>query len=175
MTYYDEIADGYDDLHKEEQEKKLVLIKKLISPSKNDLLLDVGCGSGISTRFWDCDRVGIDPSQKLIEIAIDKDGKGRYLVGSAESMPFKNCEFDFVISVSAIHNFKDYVKGLQEMHRVGKGTFVFSVLKKSAKFSQIMQAIMMNFPVQRIIKQEKDVVFLATATLSKTKFPELSK
>ena len=47
---YNHIAKSYNELHKEEQIKKLDIIKKnikIISP-----LLDVGCGTGISTNYF---------------------------------------------------------------------------------------------------------------------------
>ena len=50
--YYDKIAKGYNELHAEEQKKKLAIIKKYIQPEKSDLLLDVGCGTGVSSD-WD--------------------------------------------------------------------------------------------------------------------------
>ena len=47
---YNKIAKSYNELHKEEQIKKLEIIKKnikIIPP-----LLDVGCGTGISTNYF---------------------------------------------------------------------------------------------------------------------------
>ena len=49
MDYYSSIAKGYDELHKEEQLKKLQIIAKHIKPK--GLLLDIGAGTGISTSF----------------------------------------------------------------------------------------------------------------------------
>jgi len=36
MNYYDEIAQGYEELHKEEQEKKIAIIKEEITINKED-------------------------------------------------------------------------------------------------------------------------------------------
>ncbi|MBU0461260.1 MAG: methyltransferase domain-containing protein, partial [Nanoarchaeota archaeon] len=130
MTYYDEIAKGYDNLHKAEQLRKLEIIKENLKIKKNDFLLDVGCGTGISTEFWDCKKIGIDPSVELLKQNLDKKNSF-YLEGKAEDLPFKSHLFDVVISVTAIHNFKDYRKGLREIKRVGEKRFALTLLKKA--------------------------------------------
>jgi len=103
MDYYNSISKGYDELHAEEQLKKLNIIKQNIKLNQDEKFLDVGCGSGISTEFFDWvkDKTGIDPSEELIKIAKQKNSKTRYILGRAESIPFKNNEFDFVISLTA--------------------------------------------------------------------------
>ncbi len=152
MTYYDEIANGYDELHKEEQLKKLKIIKDNLEINKFDKLLDVGCGTGFSLDYFDCNCIGIDPSK------MSKDS--RIIKGKAESLPFKDNEFDIVISVTAIHNFDDIEQGLKEMKRVGKDKFAFSVLKKSKSFNKIKKLIYNLFKIKKEIEEEKDVIFL---------------
>ena len=49
MTYYDDISSGYEELHKEEQLKKVSSIKKHLKVNSSDKLLDVGCGTGLMT------------------------------------------------------------------------------------------------------------------------------
>ncbi|MFH1071796.1 MAG: class I SAM-dependent methyltransferase [Nanoarchaeota archaeon] len=160
MTYYDDIADGYEELHLGEQMKKMGKLLDAVKVKEDETLLDVGCGTGISTRCWRCRRTGIDPSEKLIAVAKEKDGAGDYIVGTAEKLPFKDGSFDVVISVTALHNMDNVQQALKEMKRVGKGRFAFSVLQKSGKFNCIMETILLNFAVKRIIKEEKDVIFI---------------
>ncbi len=139
MAYYDSISRGYDELYAEEQIKKLKIIKDKINIGKYDTLLDVGCGSGVSTEFFDWveNKTGVDPSKELIKIAKKKNPQTNYLVGRAEELLFKNGEFDFVLSLTAIQNFEDIEKGLKEIRRVGKASarFALSFLKKSQKKS----------------------------------------
>jgi len=159
MNYYDEISEGYEELHKEEQEKKIILIKTKFQPNKEQTLLDVGCGTGLTTRTWNCKRFGIDPSKKLLEKAIQQDKEGTYKEASAESIPYNNNEFDIVISITAIQNFTDIEKGLNEIKRVGKDKFILTFLKKSQKAEQIERLIKKLFHPTSRVEEDKDIIF----------------
>ena len=156
MTYYNEIAEGYEELHKEEQLKKIEIISKNIRINKNDLLLDVGCGTGITTKPWKCKKIGIDPAIRLLQKASD----GIYINAEAEHIPFKANSFDCVISITAIQNFNDIEKGLLEIKRVGKKRFVLSFLKKSNEGDEIKKLIEEMFDVKKVIEEEKDLIFI---------------
>ncbi len=165
-TYYDKIAKGYDGLHKEEQLNKLRIIKNHIKLNKSTKLLDVGCGTGISSDF-DCHVVGIDPSIELIKIARKKEkkknktkkSKKTFIKGKAEQLPFGRNEFDIVISITAIHNFTNIEKGLKEMKRVGKKKFIITILKKSKKLPKIKRLIKKHFNIKKKIQETKDIIY----------------
>ncbi|MBS3157467.1 class I SAM-dependent methyltransferase [Candidatus Woesearchaeota archaeon] len=159
MNYYDKIAKGYEELHKEEQLKKIKIIKKHLKLKPIDKLLDVGCGTGLTTTPWKCKRYGIDPSKKLLERARQKD-KITYKLASAENIPFKDNFFDIVISITAIQNFTNIEKGLKEIKRVGKDRFILTFLKKSSKKDKIIKLIQKIFKVKEIIEEEKDIIFV---------------
>lgn len=159
-NYYDSIAQGYEELHREEQEKKIEIIKRYIHPKPEDTLLDVGCGTGITTKPWDCKRFGIDPARKLLERAHEKD-KIEYRLAAAEKIPYDDNHFDYVISVTAIQNFRDMKKGLEEMRRVGKKDYVLTFLKKSEKAKTIENIIQKTFKIIHRIEEEKDVIIIA--------------
>jgi len=156
MNYYNKISEGYDELHKEEQLKKLSIIKNNLKIKKSDLLLDVGCGTGISSQF-DCKVIGIDPSTGLLKRNKNKNK----ILAKAEYLPFKSNTFDFVISVTALHNFNNFEKSLKEIKRVGKSNFIFSILKRSSKLNRIKKEIKNNFKIKKTIKEEKDIIFFA--------------
>ncbi|MBW2988816.1 class I SAM-dependent methyltransferase [Candidatus Woesearchaeota archaeon] len=158
MGYYDQIAEGYEELHKEEQLKKIGLIKKHISLKKDYKLLDVGCGTGLTTEPWNCRRYGIDPAPKLLERARSRD-RIEYRLAPAESIPYGDNFFDIVISITAIQNFQDIEKGLKEIKRVGKNIFVLSFLKRSPKRRDIERLIRKLFDVTEVIGEDKDIIY----------------
>lgn len=160
---YADIARGYDELHKEEQVRKITLILKNFAIKEGEKLLDVGCGTGFSFDYWPTrDVTGAEPSAAMISQAPPERQK-RILHLRAEDMGiFDDHEFDVVVSVTAIHNFGDVEAGLLEMKRVGRQRFVFSVLKKSAKVDEIDRLIRKHFSVRKVIDENQhDRIYLS--------------
>lgn len=134
MDYYSSIAEGYNKLHKEEQLEKIKeILKTLTEKEINSKILDVGCGTALYSSFFK-NYTGIDPSKGMI-----KQTKANVIQGQAENLPFKDDSFNIVISISAIHNFKDYKKAVEEMHRVAKNKIIITLLKKSKYFNKIKE------------------------------------
>ncbi len=154
MGYYDIIAEGYNELYLEEQINKLDIIKRHIKINKGTRILDVGCGTGISSGF-DCFVVGIDSSKYLLK----QNKNNKKIFGTAGNLPFKNNSFEYVISVTSLHNFEDISKSINEMKRVGNSYFVLSIFKKSKKFSFIKKLIEENFDINNIVDEGNDVIF----------------
>ncbi len=153
MTYYDTIASGYEELHREEQLKKIALIKKHLHFHQKWKILDVGCGP----YFADFPgTVGIDPSFQLLKIAKKKIPVA---LGKGELLPFRTASFMAVISITALQNFDDIEQGLLEMKRVAKEYVVVSVLKKSPKIGLIEELMGKVFPSFKAIEEEKDIIF----------------
>jgi len=159
-TYYNQISTGYEELHREEQLKKLAIVKQNLEGKINPdtTLLDVGCGTGITSDF-PCKVTGLDPAQKLLDkckLPIIK------VKGVAEDLPFDDDSFDIVVSITAIQNFEDIEKGLKEIKRVGKGIFALSFLKKSPKRDEINDLIKSIFSVEKVIEEEKDLIYFCS-------------
>jgi ubiquinone/menaquinone biosynthesis C-methylase UbiE len=166
MNYYNEISQGYEELYKEEQIKKLNFIKLFLEKlnikiKESYKLLDVGCGTGLTTQFWKSKiKTGIDPAKKLIEKARKKDKKSNYVVAPAENIPFENNSFDIVVSITAIQNFQDIKKGLKEIKRVAKNLVILSFLKKSEKKENILNLIKNTLNIKKITEEDKDIVII---------------
>lgn len=146
MQYYNEIAKGYDELYKEEQLNKISIIKKHIKPK--GLLLDIGAGTGISTRAFEDQAVciALDPSIEML-----KQYKGLKVVAKAEHLPFKDSTFNAIVSVTALHH-ADIDQALKEIKRVSKkdAQLALTILKKS-------NVQLKDF---KRIKEQKDYIYI---------------
>jgi len=133
MDYYSKIAEGYNELHKREQLDKIKTIFKNVYISNEETTLDVACGTALYAYLFR-NYKGIDPSKGMLE-----QSNSDVRLGKAEEIPFEDSTFDNVISISAIHNFNDYKKGVEEMERVSKKKVVITLLKKAKKFEEIKE------------------------------------
>jgi ubiquinone/menaquinone biosynthesis C-methylase UbiE len=159
MTYYDEISEGYDELHEAEQLRKAEVILGEMHPKESELLLDVGCGPASYFPYFRCAKIGLDPSIELLKQAED----GFFVQGVGEALPFMDKCFDYVISVTAIHNFDDVEKGLLEMKRVAKKEVAISVLRASKKAELIEKLLTKMFKIKKMVLEEKDIIFFLEA------------
>ena len=91
-----------------------------------DRILDVGCGKGF--QLYEFTRVvpgievyGLDISAYAIEQA-KPEVKERLRVGNANSLPWPDKHFDFVMSINTLHNLHcyDLDRALREIERVGR-------------------------------------------------------
>jgi len=152
--YYNQLAPGYQELHGEEQRRKAELILQNLEVKPSDVLLDVGCGTANALSFFPCKKVGIDPSLELL-----KQAQIPTVQGVAELLPFPVNSFDIVLSLTAIHNFKDAKQAIAEMQRVSRRDIVISVLKKASNFKEIEQTIISMLDFRKRVGEVHDVIF----------------
>jgi ubiquinone/menaquinone biosynthesis C-methylase UbiE len=156
MDFYKLTAKGYNELYGGEQKIKHKLIKENLDIKNTDLLLDVGCGTGLLD--FNCNIIGIDSSIELLQ----QNSNNQKIQAKAENIPFKDNIFDKIISVTSMHNFDNIEKSIKEIKRVGKKDFAFSILKKSVLFDSIKRKINENFNIRKIIDGKKDWVFICS-------------
>ena len=156
-NYYDTIASSYNELHKNEQEKKLAIISSLIAPKSKEWMIDVGSGTGFSREFFKCRIVGVDSSKEMLSL-----DPGKHVNSRAEKLPFKDNSFDYCICVTALHNFDRPSWAINEMARVCKGPAVITVLKKSPKAKKLKAMIEKRFLIEKEIAEDKDDIYLLT-------------
>ena len=85
--------------------------------------LDVGCGSGalveaLANVLGAENAAGVEPSETFAAAARKRVPGARILVGSAESLPFADGEFDAALSQLVVNFLADPGRGLREMARV---------------------------------------------------------
>lgn len=167
MEYYDILAPGYDELHRTEQLGKLKLIKANLEIKENERLLDVGCGTGLSKEVFECRIAGIEPSREMLretkifqkETRLSQNDTD-LVQGIAELLPLKDQVFEAVICVTALHNFKDPKKALEEMKRVGKGMGAITILKKAKCAKELQSLAHELFEIEKIIDGDKDIILI---------------
>ena len=151
---YSKIAKSYNELHREEQIKKLEIIKENIKITPP--LLDVGCGTGISTNYFNVISIGIDNSKEMIK----QDKHGNLIYGNAEKLPFPDKSFNTVISVTSFQNFKNMEKALLEIKRISKNNNIaITFLRKSAKIDNFRKILKKYFKFKEL-DCDKDILFL---------------
>ena len=153
---YSVISKSYNGLYGEEQLKKAELISNNFIFNDSCLLLDVGCGTGISSTVFSCRKIGLDK-----ELSLLKQADFPVVCGVSEALPFKNKSFDAAVSLTAIHNFSDYCRALSEIKNVSKKNVIISILKKSKLKNDIIGAIKSFFNIYKIVDEEKDIILFA--------------
>jgi len=108
--------------------EKLIKTYKLNSKSK---ILDAGCGKGfllheIKLLEPNIEISGFDISDYAIENSHKNIKSNIFLHDIKNKFPFKNKEFDLVISLGTIHNLEifDIKNAIQEIERVGKSSYI---------------------------------------------------
>ncbi len=97
---------------------KIDEIGKYIPIEKNTRLLDVGCGNGFFTYYFDqvCDVFGIDFSEKMVDLNPVKNKA----VMNAEELKFEDNSFDVIFCHALLHHVDDIDRVVQEMKRVSR-------------------------------------------------------
>ncbi len=146
---YDALADTYDALYGEEQGAKIKSALESIQIRKSDLVLDVGCGTGLLFRnIEDCVEflVGLDISRRLLKKALCKsrDSPKIFLVrADADYLPFADEVFDKVFTITVLQNMPDVNATLHEIIRIAKrdAHFIVTGLKKSFAKEQFLRLL----------------------------------
>jgi len=106
------------------------LIKYYDLPN-NSRMLDVGCGKGF--LLYEFKRLlpgalvkGFDVSEYAIENSKEEIRSDLYVQAAQEPFPFRDKEFDLVVSINTLHNLcvNELESALKEIQRVGKNKYV---------------------------------------------------
>jgi len=108
-----------------------------------EFVLDLGCGAGRHSVYLarnGFDVVGIDVSKSALRIAKEwaqeeNLGKVRFVQGTMTHIPFRDSQFDAIISVSVVHHAvkEDIEETIDEIHRILKRNGIFLANLASVK------------------------------------------
>ena len=163
LRHYDRIAKIYNMLYGQEQELKIKEALKNVSLDASDIVLDVGCGTGLLFNYISRSVdtiVGIDISLESLKVALDfikkTDNPSIELVrADADFLPFKNEVFDKVFAITLLQNMPNPLLTLHEISRVAKtdSEIIVTGLKKffsEESFSEILSKSGMNFSIMNV-------------------------
>ena len=97
---------------------KINVLRRYVSLTQQTRLLDVGCGNGFFTFYFDkiCDVCGVDYSEKMLQINPVKNTS----LMNASDLKFKDNSFDVVFCHALLHHVENIDKVIQEMKRVSQ-------------------------------------------------------
>ncbi len=104
---------------------------KLLCELKEGLVLDVGVGTGYTTKDLE-NAVGLDITWKMLRQAT-ANYKGRLVLGDAANPPFKEDTFSNIISAGSLYYFPDPEKALNGFYRLLKEDGILLTLTPSLK------------------------------------------
>ncbi|MBN2325681.1 MAG: class I SAM-dependent methyltransferase [Candidatus Omnitrophica bacterium] len=121
-----------------QQQDALELIRQA-SPS--GLLLDVGCGSGHWSRFFQSagyEVQGIDVSARMIREAMNTAPECKFSIGDACALPFQDASFVIAASMAALEFMAAPETAVREMARCVKpgGRLIIGTLNRLAPLNQ---------------------------------------
>ena len=119
------------------------LIFEMLRPSKGELILDAGCGTGVFTKDFiiaGAKIVGLELSFPMLTRAGEKLSGSPFLMtqGDMETLPFADHVFDKTVSVTAIEFIKDAGDAGDELFRVTKpgGLIVVATLNSLSPWAE---------------------------------------
>jgi ubiquinone/menaquinone biosynthesis C-methylase UbiE len=142
MRHYDCQAKVYDAQYLEEQNAKIGSALKTVELRSNELVLDIGCGTGFLFHHIDNAAkllVGLDISQKALQIAKKrtKSMSNTVLIrADADYTPFLDQTFDRIFAVTLLQNMPDPAKTISEIKRISTSETVFVLTGLKKKFTQ---------------------------------------
>ncbi|HZY39731.1 MAG TPA: class I SAM-dependent methyltransferase [Mucilaginibacter sp.] len=119
---YDHIGAGYNSTRQADPYLTAKLYR-LLSARTDGAYIDIGCGTGnytIALAEKGLNFFGIEPSEKMLAAAINRDSKVKWLKGEAENLPVEDDCFDGGIATLTIHHWTDLHKAFVEIYRVLK-------------------------------------------------------
>ncbi len=143
--YYDKISDVYDELYGEEQWRKYVALKDVISRIEGRVI-DLGCGTLLLLEFMNVIGtgkrtsmyIGVDISTGMLKKALEKAREHSALVdlirGDARTPCFRKDSVDYIVSITVLKENELLENSLLENYkRIARVGVLISVLRENAE------------------------------------------
>lgn len=138
----------------------------------NEKVLDIACGTGELERMLlnihpDLKIVGVDISEKMLDVARLKLPNLEFVKASASSLPFPDHNFDIVVTVSAFHYFENPGEVLEEIRRIlkPKGKLIVMDWCRDYLLCKVLDLFLKIYdPAHKICYSQKQLNNLLTAS-----------
>jgi ubiquinone/menaquinone biosynthesis C-methylase UbiE len=123
MKVPDFITSWIESLRSRSFEEDLKVLIQLLAPTKSDVILDVGAGTGwtagkLAEISEEC--FALEPNGSRVDYAKSHHPQVKAFTATANSIPFPSNYFDKLYVISAFHHFPDQEDALEEFRRVTK-------------------------------------------------------
>ena len=127
----DEYINIYDKYRPTPPKEILRQALNYLDKPKAKRILDLGCGTGISTKVWENaaeEIIGVEPSKEMIKIAKRKSNNSqvKYLVGYSNDIPLPSNSID-IVSCSQSFHWMEPKSSLKEINRVLKDNGILMI------------------------------------------------
>jgi ubiquinone/menaquinone biosynthesis C-methylase UbiE len=112
-----------DRLRLRRYKKDLPQFMRLLDPQKDDIILDVGAGTGVITNLVAdmCDETyALDPSSDKVDRMKQRFPQIKVFEGRAEQIPFPDNYFSKIYAIASFHHVQDKDGALEEFARLLK-------------------------------------------------------
>ncbi|MEM1119647.1 MAG: methyltransferase domain-containing protein [Bacteroidota bacterium] len=119
---YNKIGKDYNLTRRADKQLTENLIKYL-APTKTGTYLDIGCGTGsytIELEKRGYAFIGIDPSERMLQAAIDRNNTIDWKIGTAENTGLSRESVDGIIASLTIHHWENLGLAFEELYAVLK-------------------------------------------------------
>lgn len=173
---YDQFAEIYDHRWSSYVSNTLNFLIDYLQRSKqilgNEYILDIACGTGeLERRFLnlhpDLNVIGVDISEKMLDVARLKLPNLEFVNASARFLPFPDHKFDMVVTVSAFHYFEQPLDTLKEIRRILKpqGKLIIMDWCRDYWLCQALDLFLKIFdPAHKICYTQKELSDLLTTS-----------
>jgi ubiquinone/menaquinone biosynthesis C-methylase UbiE len=110
-------------LRKRQFRKYLPILLQLLEPQKQDIILDVGAGTGVIAEEMVtlCDEVfALEPDPKKVNYMKKRYPQVKSFDGSAEAIQFPEFYFTKAYAIASVHHFSNKDNALYELNRILK-------------------------------------------------------
>lgn len=144
-----ELGDKLIDMMNENHENLAQWSVSHLDISKQDTILDIGCGGGVNVKRFlkmtdnkvygiDYSDVSVKKSLKLNKKAIDE-GRCEIILGSVSELPFDDNSFDIVTGFETVYFWPDFINDLKEVRRVLKDNGIIFIANEALPLKDDMR------------------------------------